>query len=749
MRTLTSTIDRLKPPASQRVSQIRQPDLVAKVCHHNPHAQPERIDQAYVYAMQQHGSAKRASGDAYFTHPLRVAAALADLGLDQNTVIAGLLHDVVEDTGATQEDIAQRFGDEVAKLVDGVTKLSQYELLSPDSKSSENLTKLLLAAAGDLRIMLIKLHDRLDNMRTLHFIKKPEKRRRIALETDEIYVPIAHRLGMQEIKEELEDLAFITLDPVAYDSIARRSQRLFHHEPDLKNRIIDTLQTILGEQGIEAEISGRIKTPASIQKKLEHKALDFGSLSDLIGFRLLVKTVDDCYRVLGLLHQHYQAVPGLIKDYISAPKDNGYQSLHTVLVGPANQRIEVQIRDLNMHTHAEIGVAAHWHYKKRNKSGKVLPDSRFMVDLKNIIQASADAEEAMELTKLNLYAEQVFCFTPKGGVIKLPLGATCLDFAYAVHSEIGYQAVGAKVNGESRPLSFPLKNGDQVEILTSEGSEPQPGWEGIARTGKARAEIRRFMRQAKRKAEVEAGRQMLTKYFSAEGYSLDEAAVERARIALNLDSSDALFAQAHLSWLSLAQALNAAFPESAGPESDASSKASPVALNDGEALKKALTFSIRGRHPSRAVTRAKCCQPLPGERIIGIHHAGAGIRIHTAYCDVLANFGDRPELWVDVSWKRDDRDFRLPARLTATLFNRPGAMATLTGTIGQALVNIANLQISKRELDFFEVLVDVEVDDVRQLLRLISTLRAQDDIVRIEREREERGAYAEAATPGG
>src|ERR1041384_2085893 len=506
---------------------MRQTELVDRVKAYDPDADEDLLNKAYVYAMKAHGKQFRASGDPYFAHPLEVAAILTDLKLDVATIVTALLHDTIEDTLATYEDIKSTFGDEIAGLVDGVTKLSQLELFSERTKQAENFRKLMLAITNDIRVLLVKLADRLHNMRTLHFIESAEKRHRIAQETQDIYAPLAGRIGMQNMREELEDLAFAELNTDERNSIVTRLARLDAASGERIGRIADQIKRKLAEHGIEAWVYGRAKRAFSIWRKLKDKQLNFEALSDIFGFRVIVKNEDDCYRTLGVLHQNWQMVPSRFKDFISTPKTDGYRSIHTTVIGPEKQRVEVQIRTQQMHDVAERGVAAHWRYREHEGSEGEGEDRAYgwlrgMVDL---LEREDSAEEFLENSRLNMYQDQVFCFTPKGDLISLPRGATPIDFAYAVHTDLGNTTVGAKVNGVHVPLHTPLRNGDQVEIIRTKDQTPSPVWEQFAVTGRARFEIRRFLRYAQRDENIGFGRKILEKTFADNQRELTEKAI--------------------------------------------------------------------------------------------------------------------------------------------------------------------------------------------------------------------------------
>src|SRR5215472_1371976 len=542
---------------------MRQTTLVERVRAYDPDADEAILNRAYVFAMQAHGTQKRASGDPYFSHPLEVAGILTDLKLDTPTIATALLHDTVEDTSATIEDIEENFGAEIAGLVDGVTKLSQLELFSERTKQAENFRKLMLAMSNDIRVLLVKLADRLHNMRTLSHIPNEEARHRIAQETIEIYAPLAGRIGMQNMREELEDLAFAELDPEARNSIVTHFARLDMVGGDRVGRIADQIKRRLAEHGMEAWVYGRGKRPFSIWRKLQTKKLSFEQLSDIFGFRVIVGSTGDCYRALGIIHTSWQMVPERFKDFISTPKPNGYRSIHTTVIGPEKQRVEIQIRTQEMHDVAERGVAAHWRYREH------VPDAGkednvsygWLRDMVDLLERGDSAEEVLEHSKLAMYQDQVFCFTPKGSLISLPRGATPIDFAYAVHTDLGNSAVGAKVNGVHVALHTPLKNGDQVEIITTKDSSPSPMWEQFVVTGRARAEIRRFLRHAQRDEHVRFGRKILEKVFADEARELTEKAMGEVAKKLRLSKAEDVYADVGRGALRPHEVLQAVFPE--------------------------------------------------------------------------------------------------------------------------------------------------------------------------------------------
>ncbi|MGE5268038.1 MAG: RelA/SpoT family protein [Thiohalocapsa sp.] len=708
---------------------LRQFELVEQVRSYDPKADEDALNRAYVYSLKAHGSQLRASGDPYFSHPVEVAGILAQMKLDTASIVTGLLHDTVEDTVATLDDIERLFGPNIARLVDGVTKLSRIELQSDKTKQAENFRKLVLAMSEDIRVLLVKLADRLHNMRTLHFIKSDDKRKRIARETMDIYVPLAERIGMHRMKDQLEDLAFEELHPEARASINARLGFLREQGGDIVARIVDELTETLQEGGVGATISGREKSPYSIWRKMQRKNVSFEQLADVMAFRVLVDSVPDCYHALGVIHSAYHVVPGRFKDYISTPKQNNYRSLHTGVIGPEKQRIEVQIRTRPMHEEAELGVAAHWIYKQQ--AGAVDGRQyRWLRELLDILEQASNPEEFLEHTKLEMFQDQVFAFTPKGDLIALPRGATPVDFAYAVHSQIGDTCVGARINGRLLPLRTELANGDQVEIVTSKAQTPSPTWERFVVTGKARARIRRFIRTQQREQYLDLGRAIMQKAFRQQGQDFSERPLEAVLPKFNCASVEDLYVAVGEGLATGREVVNAAFPQ---PPED-KNKVVPLARarrrghND-------TAVSIRGLIPGMAVHFAGCCHPLRGDRIVGIVTTGKGVTIHTIDCDTLESFTEEPERWLDVAWSSDEADAAHVGRINVTIANEPGNLGSLTTTIGKQGGNISNLKITNRSTDFFEILVDIEVADVKHLSNIIAALRATPVINAVERAR--------------
>ena len=714
---------------------MRQFQLVEKVRGYDPGADENALNRAYVFSMKAHGSQQRASGDPYFSHPVEVAGILSEKKLDTASIVTGLLHDTVEDTVATLEDIERLFGDEVSRLVDGVTKLGQLELQSDQTKQAENFRKLLLAMSEDIRVLLVKLADRLHNMRTLFYITNREKRVRIARETMDIYAPLAERIGIRDWKDELEDLAFQEMNTDARASIVNRLGFLRARGDDLVGLVVEELKETLAEEGVIAKVLGREKKPYSIWRKMQRRDVEFEQLSDIVAFRIIVEDVESCYRTLGVIHSQYQVVPGRFKDYISIPKPNGYKSIHTGVMGPQSQRVEVQIRTPEMHEVAELGVAAHWQYKQGvpgpSKDGM---QYRWLRELLEILEHAAEPEEFLEHTKLEMFADQVFCFSPKGDLFALPFNATPVDFAYAIHTDIGNTCVASKINGRIMPLRTRLKNGDQVEITISKAQTPSPAWEAFVASGKARACIRRFIRSQRVEQYENLGREIVEKAFSRDGYELTRKAIKGVLKKLDVEDETELYASVGEGVLTGREILEAVYPGAKGRDV----QKNVVSIDEvrPKSKKKSHAIPIKGLIPGMAVHFAGCCHPLPGDRIVGIVTTGKGVTIHTIDCETLEAFQEAPERWLDVAWEREGANgFEHTARIHTILSNTPGSLGTLSTVIGRDGGNISNLKVTNRSADFFELLVDIEVFDVKQLTNIIAALRASSVIHTVERQR--------------
>ncbi|MCC6926628.1 bifunctional (p)ppGpp synthetase/guanosine-3',5'-bis(diphosphate) 3'-pyrophosphohydrolase [Novosphingobium sp.] len=695
---------------------LRQYELVERVLAYDPEADEAMLNRAYVYTVQKHGSQKRASGDPYFSHPVEVAGLMTELKLDQETIITALLHDTVEDTLATTDEIEKLFGPDVARLVDGVTKLSKIEAMGENERAAENLRKFFLAMSEDIRVLLVKLADRLHNMRTLHFIRSEEKRRRIARETMDIYAPLAERVGMYEYMREMQLLAFEQLEPEAYAIITGRLAQIRSSEGGQVDAIALAIKQALAEAGLKVEVSGREKHPYSIWKKMAERHVSFEQITDIMAFRVLTDTVEDSYKALGVLHTTWQMIPGRFKDYISTPKSNGYRSLHTALIYENSMRMEVQVRTHEMHRTNEFGLAAHWAYKQ----GGVRPDGQvgWLRDLIEIVDASHDAEELLEHTKLAIYQDRIFAFTPKGQLLQLPKGSTPVDFAYALHSDLGSFAVGAKINGRHMPLRTALNNGDVVEVIKSRSASPQLAWLGFVVTGKARAAIRRAVR-AKERAEVATiGRKLYEQIVERLPSKIGKKAVKDAAKRLGLASEEELMIAIGTAKLEDRAVMEALVPGStkhmAEPENWP---------------KQDRAISIRGLTAGMAFHLGECCHPVPGDRIVGIRQPDVGVEVHAIDCMKLASGVDAD--WLDLSW--GERTTGAVGRVRVVLYNRPGTLAEAAGIFAGNRANIAALENTGRDELFSTYEVDLEVNDLAHLTRIVSALRASDAVAEAER----------------
>jgi GTP diphosphokinase / guanosine-3',5'-bis(diphosphate) 3'-diphosphatase len=717
---------------------MRQYELVERVTKYDPDADEDLLNRAYVYAMRAHGTQKRASGEAYFNHPLEVAAILADMKLDDATIAAALLHDTVEDTEATHQEIIDKFGPEIAALVDGLTKIKQLDRVTREATQAENLRKLLLAMSKDVRVLLVKLADRLHNMRTLHFVK-PDKRARIAEETMDIYAPLAGRMGMQLVRDELEDIAFRVLNPDANGIITERLQRLHEESGDMLQEIESALRELFASHDLAADVSGREKRPYSIWRKMERKHLSLDMLSDIFGFRVIVSNLDDCYRAVGLVHRKWRAVPGRFKDYISNPKQNDYRSLHTTIIGPHHMRVEMQIRTRIMHEIAERGVAAHSLYKdtadvKQADAGmtEAAAESnayRWLRHLMEVLQEGDSPKEFLEHTRLELFHDQVFCFTPKGQLIALPRGATPIDFAYAVHTSVGDSCVGCKINGRHATLVTELNNGDEVNIIRSEAQVPPPAWEAIAITGKAKAAIRRATRAAQRKQFAGLGKDMVAKLLERHKTEYTDKLMTKAAPRLGQKNGDDVLAAVGKGELSAIDVLKAMGFDVQEAEIKAARRKT-TSKKSGE-----LAIPVRGAARGSILKIHLRTGAVPGERIVGIVTPGEGITIYPIFADALEKFDQQPERWVDLAWGNAEEGQRFPARIKLTLLNEVGALGNVTQAIGEKGGNIDGLNLQARDgvRDFFELEILLEVFDVKHLNEIMTEIKNRPSVSQVTR----------------
>ncbi|MBV1885565.1 MAG: bifunctional (p)ppGpp synthetase/guanosine-3',5'-bis(diphosphate) 3'-pyrophosphohydrolase, partial [Parvibaculaceae bacterium] len=682
-----------------------------------------------VYGTKMHGMQKRANGDPYFSHPIEVAGILTDLKLDAATIVTGLLHDTIEDTEATFEEIEQLFGEQIANMVDGVTKLSQLEWDSEQSKQAENFRKFILAMSNDIRVLLVKLADRLHNMRTLHFIKKASKRQRIAQETLDIYAPLAGRMGMHEVREELEDLSFEQLHSEARATLVERLSELRTESSDVVESIAYELRQLVAADGLNVEVYGREKKPFSIWRKMQRRSVSLEQLSDIYGFRVIVDDDAGAYAALGMLHRNWRSVPGRFKDYISTPKNNGYRSLHTTIIGPERKRVEVQIRTRLMHEVAEYGIAAHWFYKENNDvetSDEFGNTFRWLNQLVELLEHGSTPEEFLEHSKLQLFTDQVFCFTPKGRLISLPRGATSIDFAYAVHTDIGDHCVGSKINGQHAPLRSELKNGDEVDIITSEAQQPLAAWDGIVATGKARSAIRRAVRQSQQEEFSRVGKQMLKGVFEQFKKRAGPKVLERALGPLRHKNVEEMLAEVGQGNLAPYDVLGAVFPKLV-TQTSASDEASRTNQNGQMTVSKgghALVALVnKAQMASQSIAFSDDLFAVPGDRLVGIVQPDGGVTLYAIESTELEKFGDESAQWIDVVWDiASDAPSLFVGRVQVTLANQMGALGAIASLVADYEGNIGNMTMHQRDADFYDLQIEIDVRDGKHLNRILSAL---------------------------
>jgi GTP pyrophosphokinase len=729
------------------IALLRLNDILDRVTSYHPDPDVDLIKKAYVYSAKVHTGQLRKTGEPYLVHPLEVAGILAELKLDESSVVTGLLHDTIEDTLATKEEIAELFGSEIAELVDGVTKLSQFTAANTqEEKQAENFRKMVVAMAKDIRVLLVKLADRTHNMRTLDAMK-PETQERIARETLDIYAPLANRLGIQLIKSELEDLSFKYLRPQDFADLSARVAAEAREKERFIQEVVEIIRTRLLESGVQnADVSGRVKHLYSIWRKMRQLDVDFDQIQDVIGFRVIVGTVAECYESLGIIHSEWKPVPGRFKDYIAIPKPNRYQSLHTTVVGPKGERIEVQIRTSEMHRVAEEGVAAHWAYKEKGRDGKgrealSKKDAESFGWLRQLVEFQKeldDPREFLETVKVDLFSDEVFVFTPKGAVKSLPRGATPVDFAYTIHSEIGEHTVGAKVNGKLVPLRYKLKNGDTVEILTSPHSHPSKDWLTFVKTSRAQARIRQFIRQAEHRRSIEIGRELAEREFRRFGVTLNkvhkDGTLDKAANVLGYRIADDLLAGIGYGKVSPGDVLRHILPAERLAEPQHQPETTPTSR---------LTEMFRklGRRPPGGVRISgiddvlvrygRCCNPVPGDGIVGYITRGRGVTVHTAGCDKV--LGIDPERRVDVSWDVKG-DFKRPVSLRVVTTDRPGILAKISQKFSEAGVNISQASCrtmtpGERAVNDFEV----TIGDLTQLKAVMRSIERIDGVTSVER----------------
>ncbi len=714
---------------------IDRKDIIDSLKSYDPNCDIPLLNKAMDVTIKYHGSQTRESGDPYYQHPFEVAKIVTDMHLDFTCVITALLHDTIEDTDLLLEDVERDFGHEVAKLVDGVTKLTKIKFQPEQVRQAESFRKFLLAMSDDIRVLLIKLADRLHNMRTIESIKSTDKKMRIALETMEIYAPLAERIGAQQIKLELQDLAFQVVHPDIKDSILSRLNKLSSDGDDLVAQIVAEIKATVDKAGLVAQVYGRQKTPFSIWMKMKQKNVSFEQLSDIIAFRIIVESKLDCYAALGVVHSAYQMVPGSFQDFISTKKSNGYQSLHTLVIGPMQKRIEIQIRTKEMHEVAELGVAAaHRRYKQGYKAADHINES-WIKDLLGMSERSFDSEEFLQNTKLSMYYDQVFCFTPKGSLIPLPKGATIVDFAYAVHSDIGHRCAGAKINGRTVPLREIISNGDQVEVILSKVPSPSPSWEKFVVTGKARFEIRRFIRSQQRNQYISLGQAIIEKALKAVKIDDTATALKDAAHKLKKKNVSDLLQAIGEGVISREDVISQVKPSEVSAFSSTLSffKFKKIKPSQTEEKNKSNAIPIHGLIPGLAIHFAGCCHPLPGDQIMGIIHTGKGVTIHTSDCEMLGNFSSTPDRIIDLSWDADESKIPYICKLKATLLNEPGSLAVLCSEVARCSGNITNMKIIERTQDFFDIVFDVEVSSLTNLTEIIDGLHEHNEIHSVER----------------
>ena len=689
------------------------------------------VKKAIEFAIKYHGSQKRASGEPYYYHPLQVAEIIAQMRLDSDSIITAILHDTIEDTELTFKEIEQNFSPGIAKLVDGVTKLTKIEFKADNVRQAENFRKLLLAMSDDIRVLLIKLADRLHNMRTIDFISKLEKRKRIALETMDIYAPLAERIGMQQLKIELQDICFRVLNPEVRESILNRFASIESDKGNFVEQIVNEIEKTICVDGTEAKVYGRRKTPYSTWMKMKQKDVGLDQLSDIVAFRVVVDSVEDCYRMLGIVHAVYKMVPDNFQDFISTPKANGYQSLHTVVLGPLMHKIEIQIRTQEMHDIAELGVAAHWRYKQGHNDTTDGTQYTWIRELLSILEQDSSSEEFLQNTKLAMYYDQVFCFTPNGNLIALPKGATTVDFAYMVHSDIGNSCVGAKVNERIMPLRTQLVNGDQVEIITSKNQSASPSWEKFVVTGKARSEIRKIIRNQQHDQYVKLGRNIISKALKTANVANETKALEKACKFFEKNLDELLFAIGE-GTITREEVLKQVQPKKSRLSSTLSllkfgrKKITPEEKQEN-------SVPIKGLISGMTMHYAKCCHPLPGDRIVGVIHTGSGVTIHTSDCEMLNNFAGMPERIIDLTWDSNASNIPFVCRIGVVLLNEVSGLAIISTEIARDGGNIINFKITSRNTDYFEITFDVEVSSLDHIETIINSLRTKKVVQHVAR----------------
>ena len=681
------------------------------------------ISKAINFSENAHKNQLRKSGDPFITHPIEVAKILTSINLDSSAIAAGLLHDTIEDTKMSVQDITDSFGLQISELVEGLTKISKFSLQINKQKLGENYRKLILASSKDLRVILIKLADRLHNMRTISYIKDERKKINTSLETLEVFAPIAQRLGMKEWQDELEDLSFQMINPEARKSVIDRLTYLNSKNDNIVDEIRYELKKNLLSEDINCKIDGRIKSPYSIWNKIKNKNISFEQLSDLMAFRVITNSTRECYKCLGILHRKYQYIPGRFKDFISSPKSNGYRALHTTVMGPQNKKIEIQFRSNVMNQIADFGVAAHWKYKDpKSIKEKDTKEYKWMHDLIDIMNTSINQDELIENSKINVFNDEIYVFTPKGDLIELPINATPVDFAYSIHSQIGDKCVGAKINEKLQPLKTILKNGDQIEIITSEESQPSPLWERFAVTSKVKSQIRRFFRSKKRDEYILFGKEILNSFFTKENYDLNESTLKLIKNEYNIDEIDDLYEMLGEGRITAFTVLKKIYPEF-----------NYKTPNKFE-IESENTIRLKGLTAGMSYHLAGCCSPIKGDTIVGIVTSGKGVAVHTIDCETLSSYSDYPERWLNITWDNSSQNPILSnSRISVVLKNQPGSLGRVTTVIAKNNGNISNINFTIRKTDFFEIIIDIEVRDANHLKNIVAALRLVSEVSSLER----------------
>jgi len=682
-----------------------------------------KVIHALRLSEEAHSNQLRKSGDPFITHPLEVAKILTSIKLDADSIVAGLLHDTLEDTNLNIEEIYKNFGDQIVELVEGLTKINKYSLKVNNQKFGENYKKLILATTKDLRVILVKLADRLHNMRTIKFIKDENKKTKIALETLEVFAPLAQRLGMKEWQDELEDISFEVINPDAKKTIIERLEYLKSKDDNIVDEIRYELKNIFFQEDLFCKIEGRIKSPYSIWNKIKNKNISFEQLSDVMAFRVITNSTRECYRCLGIIHRQYPYIQGRFKDFISAPKSNGYRALHTSVMGPKNKKIEIQFRSNIMNQIADFGVASHWKYKDPKKiKEKDVREYKWVYDLVDSMNSSLSQDELIQNSKLKVFQNDIFVFTPKGDLIELPKNATPVDFAYAIHSQIGDKCVAAKINDKLQPLKTILKNGDQIEIITSESSQPSPLWQRFAVTTKVKSQLRRFSKFKKKEEHIIFGREILINYFQKENYEFNKNIEQKILDDLKYKSIEDVYASIGSGEITALSVIKKIYPEY---------NYIPVSKFNENTQN---PIKLKGLTAGMSYHLAGCCSPLKGDSIVGIVTAGIGVAVHTLDCDTLISYQDTPDRWLNISWDNQNSIETVSnARIVVVLFNKPGSLGKVTTVIAKNNGNISNILFSIRKPDFFEIIIDIEVRDANHLQNIIAALRMEKEVSSLER----------------